>query len=104
MNGYEKVQPPACPVPDGVKDLEAFMRGHVRVIKTVDNTPKWGWLKHISVSCADRYPTWHEILHAKEHFFGDTDCMMVMPKKEDYINLHPNVFHVWKTPESWNLQ
>ncbi len=89
-----------------IKDQEAFkcVAKELTVLKTVDNTPKWGWLKHISVSCLNRYPTWEELLELKDRFFGDIDCMMIMPKKSDYVNLHPNCFHIWQTPQEWGLQ
>lgn len=78
--------------------------GKLHVIYSEDNTPKWGWLKHVSVSRSDRFPSWHEILAVKEFFFGDVDCMMVMPKKEDYINVHENCFHIWETPQEWGIR
>lgn len=87
-----------------VRNIKAYRRDEIHILKTEDNTPKWGWLKHVSISCEHRYPTWEEILSAKEHFFGDIDCMMIMPKKEDYVNLHPNCFHIWQTPQAWELQ
>ena len=74
------------------------------VLSSEDNTPKWGWLKHISVSRHDRYPSWKEILEVKQQLFGDVDCMMIMPKKEDYVSVHPNCFHIWKTPQDWGIQ
>lgn len=73
------------------------------VLKSVDVTPRWGKLKHISISRADRYPSWDEILEAKEFIFGDVDCMMIMPKKENYVNVMKNCFHVWQTPEGWEI-
>ncbi|GEM_PF-2959807 len=93
------------PVPTDSHDAEAFVtKCGIGVIKTIDNTPKWGALKHVSISREDRYPSWEEILEVKEHFFGDVDCMMVMPKKEDYVNIHRNCFHVWQMPEAWGIQ
>ena len=76
----------------------------IAVICSEDNTPKWGWLKHVSISRADRFPSWEEILEIKEQLFGDVDCMMIMPKKEDYVNVHQFCFHVWKTPQEWGIQ
>ncbi len=87
-----------------VKDIEVFASNKgLDILKTVDNTPKWGWLKHASVSRRDRYPTWEEILAVKEFIFGDVDCMMIMPKKENYVNVHKNCFHIWQTPEEWGI-
>lgn len=74
------------------------------ILFSEDNTPKWGWLKHFSISHRERYPTWEEILACKEHFLGNIDCMMVMPKREDYVNVSKNCFHVWQTPQEWGIR
>ena len=86
------------------KECQAFMWGPVKILKSVDNTPKWGWLLHVSLSLPLRHPTWNEILAVKEHFFGDEDVMMILPKKEDYVNIHAHCFHLWKTPEHWGIR
>lgn len=78
-------------------------RENFRILSSEDFT-QHGWLWHISLSHPNRYPTWDELLAAKEIFFGDVDCMMVMPKKEDYVNLHKFAFHIWKTPVNWDVQ
>lgn len=76
----------------------------LQIIISIDDTPKWGKLKHVSISREDMYPAWDEILRVKEHFFGDIDCMMMLPKKEDYVNIHSYCFHIWQCPEGWGLQ
>lgn len=86
------------------KEAEAFIYGELHILKSMENTKKWGWLKHISVSCDDRYPSWEELRTLKIYFFGDIDCMMMMPKKSDYVNVHRNCFHIWECPESWDIQ
>jgi len=74
----------------------------LRIIMSVDNTPKWGPLKHISISHAHRYPFWDEIVAIKNHFYGENlDTMMILPKKCDWVNVHENCFHLWQTPEAW---
>lgn len=73
------------------------------ILKSIDNTPKWGPLKHVSISREDRYPNWDEILRVKDFFFGNIDCMMVIPKSKNYVNVHPNCFHIWQTPQEWNI-
>lgn len=76
----------------------------IGILLSVDDTGKFGKLQHVSVSRQDRYPSWDELITIKERFFGDEDCMMVMPKKKDYVNLHKFCFHIWKTPEDWEIQ
>jgi hypothetical protein len=51
---------------------------------------------HISVSCRDRYPTWDEIVQIKERLAGtDTEWVMLMPPSSEYVNIHPNCFHIY---------
>ena len=87
------------------RNVEVFeTEDGIGIISSEDNTPKWGWLKHVSISRQDRYPDWNEILEIKELLFGDTCVMMIMPKKKYYVNIHPNCFHLWLTPEPWDIQ
>jgi hypothetical protein len=88
-----------------IKNAKRFMSPDgLSVLTSCDNTPKWGWLRHASVARPDRYPSWDEITEIKERFLGDKDCMMVIPKKEDYVNLHNNCFHVWQCPQEWGMR
>jgi hypothetical protein len=51
------------------------------------------------MSHPSRYPTWEEIGGMKEKFFGDDKtAMMVLPRKELYVNLDKNCFHLWQMP------
>ena len=56
-------------------------------------------LWHLSVSHPSRYPTWDEIYTAwydlvpnVEHITG----AILLPRKSEYVNLHPNCFHVYQ--------
>lgn len=54
-----------------------------------------GW--HMSISCEDRYPTWDEIADARYELIPNKVTMaFILPPKEEYVNLHPNVFHLWQ--------
>lgn len=75
------------------------------IIATIDVTDHWGPLLHVSMSYDDHDPPWVEIRAIKDYFYGDQrDAMMVLPKKRDYVNLHPHAFHLWETPEPWDIQ
>ncbi len=77
----------------------------IHVIESIDKTPKWGKLKHVSISKEYDYPCWDEILDIKLELFGDQkDAVMIIPKKENYVNIHKNCFHLWESPEPWDLQ
>jgi hypothetical protein len=75
------------------------------VLATIDNTPRFGPLLHVSLSYRKRDPFWSEIKAAREAFFPpDIDVMMMLPRESDYVNLHPHTFHLIQTPERWGLQ
>jgi hypothetical protein len=52
---------------------------------------------HLSVSAHTprRLPTWRELRWAKEHFLGDRRAIMVLPPKEEYVNITFNVFNLY---------
>jgi hypothetical protein len=67
-----------------------------------------GW-EHVSVSLANRTPTWEEMNYIKEIFWTDEDWIMQFhPARSEYVNFHPHCLHLWcpcdrdcKTPQSW---
>lgn len=74
----------------------------LKMIYSLDQT-QHGKLHHLSISRENRYPDWDDIVKSKEEIMGDIDTMMIIPKKEDYVNISKNCFHVWETPEEWNV-
>jgi hypothetical protein len=53
------------------------------------------WL-HVSCSRAERLPTWRELREVKELFVGrDRLALQVLPPEDEYVNVHPNVLHLW---------
>lgn len=55
---------------------------------------------HVSVSHRDRLPNWDELKFVKEVFLGrDKLAIQVLPPAEEYVNLHPNVLHLWHCPD-----
>jgi len=55
-----------------------------------------GW-DHVSVSRADRTPTWEEMEWVKREVFEPDDCVMQLhvPVTE-HKNLHPHCLHLWR--------
>ena len=52
-----------------------------------------GW--HLSVTHPSRYPTWDEIHAARYDLVpNDVTMAMILPPKEEYVNLHSNCFHL----------
>lgn len=57
------------------------------------------WI-HLSVSRADRLPTWDE-LETKEAFIGlEAEAIQVIPRRSKHINIHPYCLHLFFCPES----
>lgn len=69
--------------------------GLLRIISSgSDNGTGW---EHVSVSLANRCPTWDEMKYVKELFWRDDETVIQFhPKKSKYINQFPYVLHLWK--------
>ncbi|WP_319759544.1 hypothetical protein [Maridesulfovibrio sp.] len=53
------------------------------------------WI-HLSVSRQAKLPSWDDLKDVKGTFLGDhREAVQVLPKAEDYINLHPFCLHLW---------
>lgn len=96
------------PGPDGNPLPYQFWLGPngLKLMASLDPTEPWGRLLHISVSYADvkRDPTWEDLRLVKDAVFGDVDAAMILPKKEDYVNLRSNCFHLWQIPQRWGIR
>lgn len=52
---------------------------------------------HLSIAHPKRLPTWEEVREARYHFLPDGVLMaMLLPPKEEYVNVHPFCFHLWE--------
>jgi hypothetical protein len=94
-HGYTEIEAPR--VIGGLPAVynKAFARGEVRVWVSrdvyADGSVRW----HLSISCKSRYPTWDEIHDARYALLpNDITVAMILPPKEEYVNLHPNCFHL----------
>jgi hypothetical protein len=87
-----------------VKDMR-FWAGldGLKVLASIDNTPH-GKLLHVSISYSDKDPSWDIIRLVKQCIFSDNqDAVMLLPRQEVYVNAHPHTFHIWETPEKWEV-
>ena len=87
----------AAQVQGGAQGWERFRRiyespvEHLRVIVAWEAGHGW----HLSISHPSRYPTWEEIRDARYELLPDACTMgMLLPPKGEYVNLHPNCFHL----------
>jgi hypothetical protein len=55
-----------------------------------------GW-EHVSISFADRCPTWAEMEEVKRRMWEDTDCVMQLHVPvAQHRNFHPHCLHLWR--------
>lgn len=90
-------------LPDGWRILQPFGDGNayqyrdgLRVlVSTADFEDGRDWM-HVSLSRADRLPSFDDLKFAKSVFVGDQRyAYQVFPPTEKYINIHPFVLHLW---------
>ena len=68
----------------------------VKIYQSLDTLSDGVLYLHLSISHPTRYPTWEELLEAKDMFSGAEDEMVqVLPRKSEYVNVHPNCFHLY---------
>lgn len=54
------------------------------------------WWDYISVSRARRLPTWEDLKLVKDLIIGkDREAIQVLPKEEEFVNIHPHCLHLW---------
>jgi hypothetical protein len=77
--------------------------GHGRVFKSDERkltiiTSVDGGFIHLSVSHPDHYPDWDELHALRDWWFpSDMEVVMVLPREGEYVNVHPNCFHLWES-------
>jgi hypothetical protein len=78
-------------------------RPGVCVFASSDRTPH-GRLLHVSLSFADRDPTWAELKAVRSAFFPpDVDVAQILPRTRDYVNFATRAFHLWEIPGEWGI-
>lgn len=78
-------------IPSPVPYCKAFLFRECQVF--CGQEPGIGW--HLSISHPFRYPTWDEIKEARYALVPDAVTMaMMMPPRGEYVNVHPNCFHL----------
>lgn len=63
----------------------------------------YGW--HISIAHPSRYPTWDEIATARYQLIpNDVTMVMVLPPREEFINIHRNCFQLHQLADNWRTE
>jgi hypothetical protein len=104
-NGWKRQ--PVNPFETGSHSVETWC--YRKIVRdgmlTVLTTPDEGAGYHLSISHAkggkpDRYPSWDEIIEARDRFTpSSVEMVMYLPTKEEYVNLHETCFHLWSVPK-----
>lgn len=77
------------------RNCRVFMKGECKILTSIDDGHY-----HLSISHKSRYPAWDEIKAAREeHLPMDKTFAMYFPPSEEYVNVHPNCFHLWEVKE-----
>lgn len=73
------------------------MRGFELRIVASDGDESLGNWEHVSVSLADRCPTWEQMTFVKSLFWRDDETVIQFhPKKSAHVNNHAYCLHMWK--------
>ena len=99
-HGYTEIPPPE--VIGGVPNVynKAFKKDDLRIWVTRDLYSAGQVRWHLSISARTRYPSWDEIRDARYALIPDECTMaMMLPPKREYVNLHPNCFHLHEITE-----
>jgi len=82
----------------GTAHVDVWTKGGCQVFvaqepRGADDALRW----HLSISRQDRYPGWDEIKDARYALLPlDITVAMLLPPPSDYVNRHPNCFHLWE--------
>lgn len=80
-------------------DVYLFVGPTSRKLRCLVSTA--GDWEHVSicviVGAKRRTPNWDEMCFVKNKFWAEDQCVMQLhPPKDDYINFHKNVLHLWR--------
>jgi hypothetical protein len=90
------------PIPRDVKMIlepgsRAYLMGGCRIILSQQ---KAGW--HLTISKADKLPTWEEVRDARYALIPDEATMaMLLPPKAEYVNVHDFCLQLYEIPAEY---
>jgi hypothetical protein len=106
LSDWRQVQTPPLIPPTTACYQRDVADGHLSVFVGIEDED---W--HLSIShrknllgpdgrnLPGRYPSWDEIAEARYRFCPDEVTMaMLLPPKDEYVNVHPTTFHLWEIP------
>lgn len=66
----------------------------LKVIRSKATYSDGNWV-HVSLSRSNRLPTWGDLKVVKQAFLGDVTAIQVLPKAQNFVNVHPFCLHLW---------
>ena len=91
--------PPSWTMVSSTGDGAMFKRGGVQVICSLSREEDGELWVHVSACGREggrfSLPSWESLKRVKHDFFGDGWAYQVFPPKEDYVNIHPYVLHLF---------
>jgi len=82
-----------CPVPGGC--AYANVNGYTVIMSVDQEDDGHDWL-HVSLAHMQHLPAYKMLMEVKDLFAGrDRKAVMVFPKKEEHVNIHPNCLHMF---------
>jgi hypothetical protein len=96
FHGWRDVGPMKLEVEGSDMPAHAYVKGPCRVL--VSHEPHAGKMRwHLSISCTTRYPDWEEIKDARYALLPvGLTFAQILPPRDQFINIHPNCFHLWE--------
>lgn len=102
LEAARKVHPTFGPSPRGAMWGYFTIRhkgADLRIIASNGDREITAW-EHVSVSLADRCPTWEEMCFVKDLFWLPTETVVQFhPPRSKHINFMETCLHLWRHPE-----
>lgn len=102
---HRTVLPPGWAMKQEAEDAAVYMTldGLVVIVSAAVELDGLRWL-HMSCSRADKLPSWLDLRSVKDLFVGvDKVAIQVLPKQEEFVNIHPRVLHLFSCLDDFSL-
>jgi len=104
INPREAIRDSSFVIPE-MPTAQRWFLGNLTIIRSYDGPLEmfgrmFNKVCHVSISHRSRYPTWGEIKELRYEFMPrEFDAYMIFPPPSQYVNEHPNCFHLWMVLE-----
>jgi hypothetical protein len=74
----------------------AFRNGHLTALLGREPVVPGDWRWHLSISAANRVPTWEELAGAAHDLRPGVPMGVGIPPRSWWLNVHPHTLHLWE--------